>query len=1290
MSVLRLNVLGPPEVFHDGSRLTFALRKAQALLLYLAVEGGLHSRSKLAAFLWPDSDPPDARRTLRNAIMLLRSLLADPNPSTAPASLSPGQDAHLLSQGELIGLNPQAPLELDLAVVQQAYTAAQRFSTPPSEPQRVTLVAQVQQALALVRGPFLDGFWLREETAFDAWHEQQQQQWQVRLQLLCERLSAWQEGGFELEQARATLLRWLALDRLSEEASQRLMRVHLALGDASAALQVYVTLRTRLAEDLQVEPSADTMALAERIRATAAARRGSPPARPASVESRPPGELVAPLIGRATAFSQLVGRLQQARAGQAQAVLLVGEAGIGKTRLATAFVAWARAQGAEVLRGHALEMGGRLPYQPLVEALRPRLEEENAPEDLLEDLWLAELARLLPELRVRYPDLPAPTEDELTARGQLFEAVARLVDALARRAPLVLLLDDLQWADGASLDLLRYLGYAWSRHGSRVLLLGTVRSEGLELDAQLAAQLSDLGRDLPLTQVPLQPLSQAQTLQLLEALVGERSETGTAVLSSGGSEPALASERPLVELGDVLFAQTGGQPLYLLETLKLLRDREWLVPQLGADGSWRLEPTQEMAAALAQERSRHELLPPSVRAMFQVRLGKLVPAARQLVRASAVLGNQANAKLLWQVAEVEVQAGVEALEEAVSSGILREERAVGGLGVGRPGNYRFAHDLMREVVYTELGEARRQVLHQRALARLESAGARASELAYHALAAGEAEAAYRYSVQAGDEAMEVFAVADAIGHYEQARALLQEHKPLQTELAASEVEHLYAHLGRAYPNQNAWKQAQEAYEELVDYAQHKPLPALVSLTLNRLAILALQQSHDKPKVRALLEEAWRMAETSHEQKALAETAWNRAQITGIMWEDPISALPSGQQALSLARAIHDQELEGRCLFTLGVIHLLRGDVEETMHCAEVSLALYAALGNEATASGELSLPSIILGSPLTQPLTNRAAEALCWGLLALAQVQAGQVLGSIRSGRRALALSQESKNVWAQVSSTTNLTYGLLDAGAYEEALELTQHTIALARTLPPNIIFHLSLSTLWSVYHAMQQWEEARSTLEEALAVTETLDLGQFRVSTLSGLCMHSAEAGEWEAAYTYALKAIAVRKSVDAALFSFDFYRQYETEALLHGGDEHQAKEEVQRLGERLGRYRRFRLPYLQSLALLSAWDGESEQAISHLRQAAGLAADLGLPGERWQIQAALGRLYEAAGDPVQARTAFGEAARIIGGLAEGIKDETRRARFLAGPPIRQVLQQAQRLANQVPQDQAEQGGS
>ncbi|HET8852355.1 MAG TPA: hypothetical protein VFN02_07505, partial [Ktedonobacteraceae bacterium] len=363
-----------------------------------------------------------------------------------------------------------------------------------------------------------------------------------------------------------------------------------------------------------------------------------------------------------------------------------------------------------------------------------RLEAENAPEDLLEDLWLAELTRLLPELRVRYPDLPVPTEDELTAKGQLFEAVARLFEALARRAPLLLLLEDLHWVDGASLDLLRYLGHSWKEHGNRVLLLGTVRSEGLELNPPLSAPLADLGRDLP--------LNQQETIQLVQAIVGqgapgtqragERREHGPAQPSLPGVSPSPAPElaMPLVTLGEVLFAQTGGQPLYLLETLKLWRERQWLLPRLAADGVFRLEPSMDLAA-LGEARSRRELLPPSVRTLILARLAPLSQAAHHLVQGVAVLGTSASAPRLWQLAELEVQAGVEALEEAVTRGILHEEEA----GVGRPASYRFSHDLMRDVVYTELGAARRQVLHQRALVRLEREGARASELAYHARSA---------------------------------------------------------------------------------------------------------------------------------------------------------------------------------------------------------------------------------------------------------------------------------------------------------------------------------------------------------------------------------------------------------------------------------------------------------------------------------------------------------------------------------------------------------------------------
>jgi DNA-binding SARP family transcriptional activator len=1240
-------------VFHDERRLSFGLRKAEALLLYLAVEGGMHSRRKLTALLWPDSEPAIARNALRNALALLRSQLGDPAVTG---------HSHLLQESDLLGLNPHSPLEQDLEVVFSAWKATQSLPITISEEQRAALVAGVQHALSQVRGPFLDGFWLREETAFDEWHEQQQQQWQVRINFLLERLSAWQEESFELEAAKATLTQWLALDPLAEEASRRLMRIYLAQGNLTAAGRVYTTLHARLAEELHIKPSRETVALAERIRVTQA-RPGATPTHPSPTEeSLPSGELEAPFVGRTAAFRQLMGRYQQARQGQPQAVLLVGEAGIGKTRLASELVAWAWAQGAEVLRGRAFELGGRLPYQPLVEALRKRLEAENAPEDLLEDLWLAELSRLLPELRLRYPDLPVSTQDELSGKMRLFEAVVRLFEALAQRATVVLLIDDLHWLDSASLDLLRYLGHAWKGQGSRVLLLCTVRSEELELNPELAAQLLDLGRDLPLTQLSLSPLGQTETFALLEALAGENHH-----------DPAQPSppESGLVALGDFLFAQTGGQPLYLLETLKLLRERQWLVLRLNTQGGFRLSLTGELMAALTRKESRRELLPPSVRAMLQTRLARLSAAARQLVMACAVLGSPASAKLLWQMTELPVLEGLDALEEAVKSGILHEEDA----GAGRATTYRFPHDLVRDVVYTELGAARRIILHQRALALHESEGARASELAYHALLALEAERAYRYSVQAGDEAEVVFAVAEAIRHYEQARTLLREQLQLPGVLTASEVEHLYVRLGRAYGFQNAWAKTQEIYEELLAYAHEHHLAALVSMTLNRLAIWAVQQAKGRPQVQALLEEAWHSAEISSDQRTLAETAWNQAQITGFVWQEPKRALVFGEQALKLASTIADKELEARSQASFGALHLLGGEFEEALQLLETALEQYAALEQEPLISPKLSLPSIATGAPLTQPLSNRASEAVTCAVLALAQVNAGQVQPSLGSGRRGLALSAEIKNIWTQILNTAFLTFGLVEAGAYEEASRLVQEVVAAG---PPLALIPIVLQGLLTaqgrVYQVMQQWQEAYRTFEEIIAVAEEEAVTHFRVSALSRLCLHWAVAGEWEVAAGYALKATADRQRLKATLVWLDFSSHFETEALLHTGQEQLAREAVQQLGEGLGSSRRFRLPYLRSLAVLAEWEGHGAQAIAILGEAAELAAGFGLPEELWQIQARLAGMYEAAGKPVQARLAWTKASEIILELAQGIKDKTLRERFLAGPQIQPVLRHTQ----------------
>ena len=143
-------------------------------------------------------------------------------------------------------------------------------------------------------------------------------------------------------------------------------------------------------------------------------------------------------------------------------------------------------------------MGGRLPYEPVIEALRLRLEQENAPEDLLEDVWLAELSQLIPELRGRYPDLPSPpTGDASFVRSRLFAAVATLGSVLAKRRPVVFVLDDLQWADVDTRDMIHYAARRWADGRAPILLVLIVRQENYAADASLRDWLTQAGASYP-------------------------------------------------------------------------------------------------------------------------------------------------------------------------------------------------------------------------------------------------------------------------------------------------------------------------------------------------------------------------------------------------------------------------------------------------------------------------------------------------------------------------------------------------------------------------------------------------------------------------------------------------------------------------------------------------------------------------------------------------------------------------------------------------------------------------
>src|SRR6266851_2378770 len=817
MGDLYLTLLGPPEVRHADQVLLFSTRKELALLIYLAVEGRLHLRKNLSEQFWPEGDAKHGRAALRITLLHLRHLLDE------GADVSPVP--HLLIQHDTLGLDLTSALELDLHILHEAWTSARASThtslTMPEEAHR-SLLTQLKRATGLPRGAFLEGFSLRDAPAFDDWVRFQREYWHLRTSEVFDRLSQLQFEAGELEAALETVNRWLVLAPLHEDAHRRLMRLHFAAGDRAAALHAYDTCRARLSTGMQTEPTPETVALASRMRAVAPPRRKEAPTRAAALS--PAMLLDGPLLGRTTELSTLIKLYHMAQRGRTQVVLLEGEMGIGKTRLATEFLAWAEMEGADVLQGQAFETGGQLPYRPVIEALRPRIERENAPDDLLSDTWLAELARLLPELCDRYPDLPDPVGDKSVARNRLFEAVARLGQALAARAPLVLFIDDVQWADATSLDVLHYLARRFAESQTPALLLLALRMGEREIPPGLAEWRTGMERAVPLTHLPLGPLSAEDILRLLQAFGGKGGQDGR-----GSAD--------LERFGQWLFAETEGQPFYVIETFKVLLERGVLASHPTEDGGW----TIDFTAATEHETVVRGFFPPSVREVIVARLDRLTPNASALLLAGAVLGQGITFAHLCQVADLAEQDGLPALDEALHSHLLQESEREGGRVAD--GRYVFAHAKVRAVVYAEAGEARRSIFHRRAVQVLQAAAAPAAILAYHALAAGLAEPAFRFSLAAGDEEMRVVAVRDAITLYEQARHLLTEQLHglgLLTMLSAPEIEHLYTHLGRAYELNAEWEKARAVYTMMLAYAQEAGELVMESNAQSCLAAMAAQ------------------------------------------------------------------------------------------------------------------------------------------------------------------------------------------------------------------------------------------------------------------------------------------------------------------------------------------------------------------------------------------------------------------------------------------------------------------
>jgi predicted ATPase len=340
-----------------------------------------------------------------------------------------------------------------------------------------------------------------------------------------------------------------------------------------------------------------------------------------------------------------------------------------------------------LLLGSAFESGSHLAFQPLVEALRLRLAVENSLTDKVDEIWLSPLSQLLPELRQNHPNLSPPPVESLHLeaednQAQLYEPLVQSMLALAKQAPLVLFIDDLQWSDSATLDLLQYAIRRWQDNTARILFLASLRSDALRPVTQpqpagslqgLSVWLERIAREVTPVHIELEPLGERETVHMMLSILSP----------------------PNADFAQWLYNETHGQLFYLIETLKDLLERRVLHPKRRVEGQWTfsLDSDHDLGQAVR--------VPSTVHAVIRSRLNRLSPNAFSLLVGGAVLEHRITFERMCAISNLSEDQGLPALDELISGRLLLEASQPGIVS-----DYAFTNDMLRDVVYTEAGDAR--------------------------------------------------------------------------------------------------------------------------------------------------------------------------------------------------------------------------------------------------------------------------------------------------------------------------------------------------------------------------------------------------------------------------------------------------------------------------------------------------------------------------------------------------------------------------------------------------------
>lgn len=904
--MIEFRVLGPLEVVRRGRLLDIGGGRKRALLAVLLLHANeVVSSDRLIDEVWGDRPPATAPKIVQGYVSQLRKALSDDGGGSVLVTRTPGY---------VLRLEPgQLDAEHFVALLARGRAALAEGAAGDAE-------MLLREALELWRGPPLADF------AFDSFAaEEIARLEELRLAAVEERIDADLALGRESDLV-AELEAFVARHPLRERPRGQLMLALYRCGRQAEALQAYQDARRALLEELGLEPGRSLRQLEQAILqqdpSLDLAITPTPPAEVTPSGRRVERRAAGVFVGRERELAGLLEALHDAISGRGRLVLIGGEPGIGKSRLVEELAS--RAGKAEVHWGRCWEVGGAPPYWPWVQAIRSYVRERNA-EQLRGELGpgAADIAELVVEIRERLPDLGAPSvlpesapgpARAVHARFRLFDSIADFLKNASRSGPLVLVLEDLNWADDDSLLLLEFVARELGE--AHVLVIGTYRDIDLSRRHPLSRTLGELARERLFERVLLRGLSHADVEQFIEAACGFVPDEG---------------------LVYAVHTQTEGNPFFVGEVVRLLIEEGAL--------------TREQSRVAERWRVR---IPEGVREAIGRRLNHLSEPCNETLSLASAIGRAFTLdQLLHLTDDLSEDELLELLEEAIAAHVIEELSSA-------PVGYQFTHALIQGTLADELSLTRRVRLHARIAETLEELYAadiesHAAELAHHF---GEAQAVLgpeplvHYSALAGEAALAARAPEQAVTHFQ--RALAAKGDQVEDEESAD----LLFGLGRAqiassnlgqYEVDVAVTNLRRAFEYYADagevsravtVASH-PIPLWVGLGLADFGGLLRQALTLVPP-------------EAHEAGGLlAQQGW----LFGVIKADHDAAEAAFQQALFIARRHEDATLERRVLANAAFVDAFHLRFDDCLTRGSLALEMARAAGDLDRAPSSRELPA---------------------------------------------------------------------------------------------------------------------------------------------------------------------------------------------------------------------------------------------------------------------------------------------------------------------------------------------